>query len=194
MSLIEWVVDPTYSSMNFCIPHLAIAKVRGRFTQWTGALLMSEDGYTDASVELHIEAASLDSNETHRDAEARSSSFLDVEQYPEIFFKSTGVEAANDDGLTVTGDLTLHGTTKSVKVNSKYVGRARDHNGCERIGWEASLKVSRSEFDLLWHPALENAAGFIIGDEIEISCDVEFVQAGCCDPSAENGAKKGIAP
>ncbi|MDO8963273.1 MAG: YceI family protein [Coriobacteriia bacterium] len=171
----RWTVDPTVSSVTFKIGHLAISKVRGTFTRWGGTLVMDDRGMADSAAEVWVETASVNTHEAARDDETRSERFLDVASFPRIMFRSTAVDVIDPSLLTMTGDLTLHGVTRPVRVEARYNGRAKDGEGRTRMGWEAELTVRREDFGLLWHPALEQVSGFLLGDEIEVTIDLEAV-------------------
>ncbi|MDA3935795.1 MAG: YceI family protein [Actinomycetota bacterium] len=184
MELNRWVIDPAYSAITFRIPHLTVTKVRGRFNSFSGRLLIRDDNYSDAVVEIRIDSASLDTNEKIRDHEARSKSFLDVKQFPDIIFRSTDMITVRDDGVTVAGDVSIHGVTRAVDLNVALIGRTKDLEGCERMSWESQFRIRRGDFGLLWHPALENAAGFILADEIDVTCEFEFLREECLEQRA----------
>lgn len=186
MHLDRWVVDRAYSSITFRIPHLAVAKVRGRFNSFSGRLLMNDESYSDSVVEIRIQADSVDTNEPMRDREARSATFLDVEHYPEIVFRSTEIIGVRDEGVSVAGYLTLHGAQKPLEIDVRFVGRTKDFDGCERMSWEAEFSIHRTDFGLLWHPALENVAGFVLADSIDVTCELEFLREECAKRHAES--------
>lgn len=177
MPVERWTIDPALSSLTFNIAHLAVATVRGAFTGWGGTLVMDDKGLSESAAEIWVDAASLNTREPERDKEARSARFLDTDRFSRITFTSTGVEVIDTDSVIVTGDLTLRGTTRPVRVDAVYGGQATDLEGRRRTMWRATLSVSRDAFGLLWHPALEQVSGFLLGDEIEVSVDLEAVLA-----------------
>lgn len=173
----RWSIDPTLSTLVFSIPHLAVSTVRGSFTDWGGTLVMDDLGLSSSEAEIWVGADSLNTREPERDKEARSPRFLDTLRFPRIEFRSTGVDVIDPTAVTVTGDLSLHGVTRPVRVEAVYGGKATDADGKQRALWQASLSVRREDFGLLWHPALEQVSGFLLGDEIEVSVELEAVRA-----------------
>lgn len=176
MSKEKWGFDIAHSSVNFWIRHLMVSKVHGRFTQWNGAFELDEANPAASHVEVQIETSSIDTQELQRDTHLRSPDFLDVEKYPHITFRSTGVEASGGEGYRLTGELTICGTTKSVVLDVEYAGRVKDPWGGERAGFTAKTTINRKDFGLTWNKAIE-AGGVMVGDKVEISIEVEAVKA-----------------
>jgi polyisoprenoid-binding protein YceI len=176
MSLSKWDFDLTHSSINFHVRHLMVSKVHGRFTKWNGVLELDEQDLTRSRLEVTIDAASVDTREERRDTHLRSADFLDVEKFPEIAFKSRSIER-DGDGYLVTGDITIHGVTREVKLEVEGGGEyVKDPWGGTRTGFSAKAKLNRKDFGLTWNMALE-AGGFVVGDKLEISLEVEAVKA-----------------
>ncbi|WP_246956638.1 YceI family protein [Brachybacterium sp. Marseille-Q7125] len=162
-----WTLDPTHTSAAFTVRHAGISKVRGQFTEPSGTLTVGEGG-KDLAVNVTLQTASIDTGNADRDNHLRSADFFDAEQFPTVTFVSTTME----DG-EMTGDLTLHGVTKSVTVDYEYEGAATDPFGVYRAGFTGSTKISRKEFGLTWNAALE-AGGVLVSDEVRIQIEVEF--------------------
>ena len=176
MSKEKWGFDIAHSSVNFWIRHLMVSKVHGRFTQWTGAFEFDEADPAASHVEVQIDASSIDTKELQRDTHLRSPDFFDVEKYPHITFRSTGVDASGGEGYRVKGDLTIHGTTKPAVLEVEYAGRVKDPYGMERAGFSAKTTINRKDFGLTWNKAIE-AGGVMVGDKVEITIEVEAVKA-----------------
>jgi polyisoprenoid-binding protein YceI len=166
-----WVIDPTHTNLGFTARHAMVAKVRGAFGEFAGSFTIDGANPANSSAELTIQAASIDTKTADRDAHLTSADFLDVENFPTITFTSTAV-AVNGNDITVTGDLTIHGVTKSVDVAYELVGISQDPWGNTKIGFEGSAKISRKEFGLTWNAALETG-GVLISDDIKLTLDVE---------------------
>lgn len=162
-----WTLDPTHTSAAFTVRHAGISKVRGQFTEPSGTLTVGEGG-KDLAVNVTLQTASIDTGNADRDNHLRSADFFDAEQFPTVTFVSTKME----DG-EMTGDLTLHGVTKSVTFDYEYEGAATDPFGVYRAGFTGSTKISRKEFGLTWNAALE-AGGVLVSDEVRIQIEVEF--------------------
>ena len=166
-----WVIDAAHTNLGFSARHAMVAKVRGTFGEFAGSFTIDGADLAASTAELTIQAASIDTKNSDRDAHLTSADFLDVENFPTITFTSTAVKANGDD-LVVTGDLTIHGVTKSVDVAYEFVGISQDPWGNTKIGFEGSTKISRKDFGLIWNATLETG-GVLVGDEIKLSLDVE---------------------
>ncbi|HEU4616330.1 MAG TPA: YceI family protein [Kofleriaceae bacterium] len=175
MTTTSYQIDSSHSNVEFSIRHLMIAKVRGRFSQVAGSLEIDPDDITRSRVTAEIQAASITTAEEKRDAHLRSADFFDVEKYPLITFASTKVERDGDD-LRVTGNLTIHGVTKEITLDVEQLGTAKDPWGNQRVAFAAKGSLDRKAFGLGWNQVLE-AGGFLVGDKVEITLDVQAVQA-----------------
>ncbi len=175
MTTTSYQIDSSHSNVEFSIRHLMIAKVRGRFTQVTGAVEIDSTDITRSRVTAEIQAASITTAEEKRDAHLRSADFFDVENYPVLTFASTRVEADGDD-LRVTGNLTIHGVTKEITLAVEQLGAAKDPWGNQRMAFAARGSLDRKAFGLGWNQVLE-AGGFLVGDKVELTLDVQAVQA-----------------
>jgi polyisoprenoid-binding protein YceI len=171
----SYQIDSSHSNVEFSIRHLVIAKVRGRFTQVTGTLELDDTDITRSKVTAEIAAASITTAEEKRDAHLRSADFFDVENYPLITFTSTRIEQDGED-LRLTGDVTIHGVTKPITLAVEQLGAAKDPWGNQRLAFAARGSLDRKEFGLGWNQVLE-AGGFLVGDKVELSFDVQAVQA-----------------
>lgn len=171
-----WRVDPVHSHVEFAVRHLMISTVKGRFGEVAGTLSGDDSDPEHASVELTIAAASIDTHEPQRDAHLRSADFFEVETYPEIRFRSTGVASSDDGSLLVHGNLTIRGVTKPVAVAVLPGGRGRDTQGAERLGYSATTRINRKDFGLTWNQILD-AGGVAVGDEVTILVELQLVRA-----------------
>ena len=175
MSKQTWQIDSAHSGIHFAVRHLVIAKVRGQFSRWSGALEVPDGDFRRAQVTATIDASSIDTGVDERDKHLRSADFFDVETYPEIIFTSRRVEPVGGDRLTLVGDLTLHGVTREVTLDVESSGIAKDPWGSVRAGFTAKTAVDRKEFGLTWNQALETG-GVMVGDKVEIEIEVEAVR------------------
>ena len=164
-------IDKAHSEAVFQVRHLLI-KVRGRFSDFEGEIVYDEQNPERSSVNVTIQAASVDTNERDRDTHLRSADFFDVEKFPTLTFKSARVTRKGSDSFDVAGDLTIHGVTRPVALSATFLGKARDPWGNERIAFEAETTINRKDFGLLWNAALETG-GFLVGDEVKISLSVQ---------------------
>jgi polyisoprenoid-binding protein YceI len=170
-------IDPAHSSANFVVRHMMITNVRGGFSGVEGTIEFDPENPTDARVEAVIETAKINTLDENRDAHLRSADFLDAEAYPTMTFKSTRVERAGEGEWKVTGDLSIHGVTKSVvlKVEGP-TAEGKDPFGNVRIGASATTKIKRSEFGLTWNAALETG-GILVGDDLKIELEISAIRA-----------------
>jgi polyisoprenoid-binding protein YceI len=176
MALQKWNIDNAHSGVHFTARHMMFAKVRGRFTRWTGTLEVDEENPAASRVSADIEAASVDTNEEKRDGHLRSADFFDVDKYPKITFRSTKVEPKGPSVSRLIGDLTIRGVTRPVTVAVELLGKGKDPWGNERIVFSGSTSVDRKDFGLMWNQVLE-AGGVLVGDKIEINLEIEAVKA-----------------
>ena len=175
MSTERWQIDSSHSGIQFTVRHLVIAKVRGQFSRWTGALEAPGSDFARAFLDVVIDASSIDTGVTDRDAHLRSADFFDVERYPEITFKSTGVTQTGADRLRVDGALTIKGVTREAALDVEVLGQAKDPWGNERAAFSATMSINRQEFGLTWNQVLETG-GVMVGDRIDIAIDIEAVR------------------
>jgi polyisoprenoid-binding protein YceI len=170
-----WHIDGTHSGIHFSVRHLVISKTRGQFGRWDGTISVPEGDFRRATVEIEIDAASIDTGLADRDAHLRSADFFDVETYPQITFKSRQVEDLGGDTLRLVGDLTLHGVTREVALEVESAGQTNDPWGNTRAGFSARTSLDRKDFGLTWNQALETG-GVLVGEKVEIEIEVEAVQ------------------
>lgn len=166
-------LDPAHTTVEFVVRHMMIAKVRGRFTKIAGHFELPDGSDVPTAVEVTIDAASIDTREPQRDAHLASADFIDAATYPQITFRSSHIEGSGDT-FRVYGDLTIHGVTRRIVLDTSFEGRASDPYGNQRVGYEAHAKISRKDFGLNWNQTLETG-GVIVGDEVKIEISTEAV-------------------
>ena len=169
-----YALDVAHSSVSFSVRHLMVSKTTGRFTDFTGSIVIGEDPL-DSSVEVAIQVASVDTRDETRDGHLRSADFFDAEAYPVITYRSTRVTPASKGIWRVEGELTVHGTTVAVPLEVSFEGGAQDPWGGARIGFSASTEVDRAAFGLTWNQALETG-GVLVGKQVKIDVEAEAVQ------------------
>jgi len=173
-----WNVDAAHSVAEFKVKHMMISNVKGRFAKLSGTLSLDESGHQNSRVEVSAEAASIHTGDDQRDAHLRSPDFFDVEKFPTLKFKSSSVRVVNEGELAVEGDLTIHGVTR--KVTFAVEGPtppAKDPWGNSRTAVSATAKINRKDFGLTYNAVLETG-GILVGEEVTITLDVQFVKAG----------------
>jgi len=172
-----WNIDPVHSNAQFKVKHMMISNVKGEFTAVTGKLEMNAADITRSRVEASVDASTINTREPQRDAHLKSADFLDVEKFPVLTFKSTRVSKVGVDELAVEGDLSIHGVTRNVVFQVEGPGAPiKDPWGATRVGISATTRINRKDFGLVWNASLETG-GFLVGDDVTITLDAEFVRA-----------------
>jgi polyisoprenoid-binding protein YceI len=169
-----WTVDAAHSSVVFGIKHMGIATVRGKFTKFEGTLGVGED-LASSSARGSVKAASITTDEEQRDAHLRSPDFFNVDEYPEITFESTRIEAIDDESSHIVGNLTMHGITREVKLKAVVQGTEVDPWGNDRVGLEVVGVLKRSDFDMKFNQAL-GSGNVLVGDKVNVSLDISAVK------------------
>lgn len=166
----SWKIDPNHTAPQFSVRHMGISTVRGAFTKVSGAAEYDPANPSKSSVEITIDAASVDTRVEMRDKDLRSPNFFDVEKYPTITFKSTALQAEGEGKLRITGDLTIHGVTKPVVLDVDGPSKPMtDPRGNEHMGASATTKIKRTDFGV-------GSSSPMIGEDITITIDVEMVR------------------
>ena len=163
-----YVVDPEHSTVLFKIKHMGLSYTYGRFNDVAGSFLIDDADASKSSVKITIQAASIDTNSVKRDAHLKGPDFFSVKEFPTITFKSTAVKREGDL-YTITGDMTLHGVTKSVIVKATRVGTGKGPRGDQRTGFDMQVTIKRSEF------GMKNMLGGI-GDEVQLTIGIEAIR------------------
>jgi polyisoprenoid-binding protein YceI len=175
-AITTWNVDSTHSVVEFKVKHMMISNLKGQFATVTGTLLLDEADLTQSGVEAAIEIASIHTRDEGRDGHLKSAEFFDAEQFPTMQLKSTHIAQKSDGELALTGDLTIKGITHSVQFAVEGPSPAtKDPWGNTRIGVSATTKINRKDFGLTWNAVLE-AGGLMVGEEVSITLDLEFVK------------------
>jgi polyisoprenoid-binding protein YceI len=168
-------IDPRHSSAGFGVTHLMLSTVRGEFHGVTGTVVVDDTDISKSSVNVTIDATSVDTREPDRDKHLKSEAFFDVAKYPTITFQSTKVERNADGTLKVTGDLTIRGVTKTdVLTATLPKAPIKDPWGLQRTATSASTKINRQDFGVAWNQKLDTG-GVVVGDDVNITLDVEMV-------------------
>ena len=170
-----WQIDPKHSSAQFAVTHLMISTVRGEFHQLNGTVVVDDADISRSSVNVTIDATTVDTREPDRDKHLMSADFFDVAKYPTMAFKSTKVESAGPGRLKITGDLTIRGVTKQAVLEvSAPKSPIKDPWGLQRTAVSGSTKINRQDFGVAWNKTLD-AGGVVVGDEVNINLDLEMV-------------------
>jgi polyisoprenoid-binding protein YceI len=172
-----WNIDPVHSVAEFKVKHMMISNVKGQFTAVSGILSLDEAEITNSRIEATIDAASLNTRDAQRDTHLKTADFFDVEKFPTLSFKSTRITRTGDAELAVQGDLTIHGVTRNVEFAVEGPTEpGKDPWGNTRVGISATTRINRKDYGLTWNAALETG-GILVGDEVTITLDVQFVKA-----------------
>jgi len=171
-----WNIDAAHSVAEFKVRHMMISYVRGEFSGLTGTLKLDETDYTRSTVEASIPVVSVRTVDENLDAHLKNEDFFNVEKFPTMTFKSTIIRSLGDRDYEVTGDLTIHGVTRSATLSVNSVSEpATDPWGNVRIGFSASVKINRKDFGIVWNTALDSG-GVLVGNEVTISLDLELIK------------------
>ena len=170
-----WVIDSSHSTIQFSVKHLGISTARGVFEKFTGTVDADEQNPTAASVEVQIEAASINTRDEKRDGHLRSPDFFDADTYPYISFKSTRVEQLDSSNGKLYGELTIKDITKPVVLNFEFAGLAKSPWGTTSAGFSAEGKINRKDWNLNWNVALE-AGGWLVGEDVKIGIELELIK------------------
>lgn len=167
-----WTIDPTHAQVEFAVKHMAISTVRGQFKTFTATGETNDAGMPTA-LTMEIDAASISTNNEQRDGHLVSPDFFDAANFPKLTFTATKI-SGTADVLTIVGDLTIKGVTKSVTLTGEMASPIKDPWGNQRTSLSVTGKISRGDFGLTWNMALE-AGGFLVSDEVKLSIDAQAV-------------------
>lgn len=171
----QWAFDPSHTLVEFGVKHMMVTTVKGRFADVNGTIEGSLEDPTDARVEVTISAASIDTRNEQREQHLKSADFLDVENYPEITFKSTRIEPESKNHFKVYGDLTIKGVTREVELDAAVNGVGKTPYGQEIVGITAETIITREDFGLTWNVALETG-GVLVGNTAKVSIEIEAIK------------------
>ncbi len=172
-----WNIDPVHSNAQLKVKHMMISNVKGEFTAVTGTLNYDSENVSNSQVEASIDARTINTRDPQRDVHLKSADFFDVEKFSVLTFKSTRVSKKGEGELAVAGDLTIHGVTRNVVFEVEGPSAPmKDPWGNMRVGLSATTRINRKDFGLTWNAALETG-GILVGDEVTITLDVQFVKA-----------------
>jgi polyisoprenoid-binding protein YceI len=164
-------IDPLHSNLGFVATHMMFTKVRGHFTDVSGTVTIAEDP-TDSVVEVVVKTASVTTGSPDRDNHLRSADFFDVENYPEMTFRSTSIRHVGGSEFAVTGDLTIRGVTRPVEFAVTFEGAGINPWGAEVAGVSAQAQVNREDWGLTWNAALETG-GVLVGQKVTLAVDIQ---------------------
>ena len=182
----NYQIDPAHSNATFAVKHMMVSTVRGEFTKITGKVTLDDKDLTRSTLEASIDASTVNTREPKRDAHLKSPDFFDVAKFPNLTFKSTKITKAGKGHFKMAGDLTIRGTTKPVTFDVVgFDDATKSPWGTMVRGGVATATIDRKDFGLNWNKPLEKAGAMLVGDKVDITLDVELIQA----PPAEAAAK-----
>ena len=168
-----WQLDPTHSELGFKVKHLMITNIKGEFRNFS-AEIDGED-FSKAAISAMIDTSSIFTNEDNRDAHLKNADFFDVDNHKEMTFKGSSIAKIDDENFELTGLLSIKGISKEIKLGVEYGGTSKDPWGNEKMGFSINGKINRSDYGLNFNAPLETG-GFLLGEEVKISADLQFVK------------------
>ena len=166
-------IDPSHTELGFAVRHMAVSKVRGRLSKFSGTLVLAEDP-ADSKATVTIDATSVDTRDENRDGHLRTNDFFDVENHPTWTFVSTAIKPEGGTDFKVDGDLTIRGTTKPVTLDVSLEGVVKDPYGNHRVGFSASTTINREDFGVAFGAVME-AGGLVVAKKVDIQIELEAV-------------------
>lgn len=172
----EYAIDPAHSSIGFTVRHAMVTNVRGSFADHEGTLTLNGSDPTRSAAAIDVRIASIDTGIGDRDGHLRSGDFFDVEQFPLMTFRSTSAEQLGGDDYRIVGDLTIKDVTRPLAIDLEFNGTATDVYGNERVGFEGSAEILRSDWGLTWNAALETG-GVMVSDKVRLTFDISAIRS-----------------
>ena len=169
-----FVLDKSHTEVGFIARHLMVSKVRGRFTDFEGTIVVADDP-SESSVEVIIQAASINTNDENRDKHVRTNDFLSTDEFPALTFRSTKVELSSGGDWKVNGDLTVRGVTRPIVLDVQFEGVIQDPWGNQRLGFAASGEIDRNDFGVSFNAVLETG-GFVVSPKVKLEIEAEAVR------------------
>ncbi|MFI7352550.1 YceI family protein [Streptomyces avidinii] len=171
----DYVIDPAHSSIGFTVRHAMVTNVRGAFTEHEGTLHLDGAAPARSTATIEVKIASVDTGIADRDAHLRSGDFFDAEAFPLMTFRSTTAATLGGDTYRITGDLTIKDVTRPLSIDLEFNGSATDAYGNQRVGFEGSAEILRSDWGLTWNAALE-AGGVMVSDKVKLTFDISAIK------------------
>ncbi|MEV6400245.1 YceI family protein [Streptomyces sp. NPDC051907] len=172
----DYTIDPAHSSIGFTVRHAMVTNVRGGFGQFEGALQLDGADPSRSTASIDVTIASIDTGIADRDGHLRSGDFFDADAFPLMTFRSTTAEQLGGDKYRISGDLTIKDVTRALSIDLDFNGTATDPYGNERVGFEGSAEILRSDWGLTWNAALE-AGGVMVSDKVKLTFDISAIKA-----------------
>ena len=174
MSTTTWVIDPTHSEIGFKVKHMVFTNVSGKFESYDATITTEEDDFTKSSIEFSTNIDSINTGNADRDTHLKSADFFDSANNPKLTFVSSSLVKSGSD-YELTGDLSIHGVTKSVKLDAEVSGLLKDPWGNTKVALNISGKINRTDFGLTWNSALETG-GVLVSDEVKLNIELQLLK------------------
>ncbi|TRV72361.1 YceI family protein [Streptomyces sp. 130] len=171
----DYTIDPAHSSIGFTVRHAMVTNVRGSFAEHEGSLKLDGSDPANSTASIDVKIASVDTGIKDRDGHLVSGDFFDAEKFPLMTFRSTSAEQLGGDTYRVTGDLTIKDVTRPLAIDLEFNGSAKDVYGNERVGFEGSAEILRSDWGLTWNAALETG-GVMVSDKVKLNFDISAIK------------------
>ena len=171
----SWQIDPAHSLIEFSVTHMMIAKVRGRFNNFSGLVELNESQPEKTSVDVEIDVESIDTRQQQRDDHLRNGDFFNIAEYPKMKFVGTNVNVIDKKHAILNGDLTIKDIIKPVSLNVEFNGISKSPWGSTSAGFSATAKINRKDWALTWNQSLETG-GVLVGDEIAVNIEIELIK------------------
>ncbi|MEV7563141.1 YceI family protein [Streptomyces sp. NPDC089795] len=171
----DYVIDPTHSSIGFTVRHAMVTNVRGAFTEHEGTLHLDGADPARSTASLDVKIASVDTGIADRDGHLRSGDFFDAETFPLMTFRSTEARQLGGEAYRITGELTIKDVTRPLSIDLEFNGSATDPYGNQRVGFEGSTEILRSDWGLTWNAALETG-GVVVSDKVKLTFDISAIK------------------
>ncbi|MFE3602354.1 YceI family protein [Streptomyces sp. NPDC059096] len=172
-----YTIDPAHSTISFTVRHAMVTNVRGTFTEHEGTLHLDGADPANSTASIDVSIASIDTGAPDRDGHLRSADFFDSETFPAMTFRSTAAERIDAETYRITGDLTIKDVTRPLSIDLEFHGSATDVYGNERVGFEGSATILRSDWGLTWNAALETG-GVMVSDKVKLGFDISAIKQG----------------
>ncbi|HCA86026.1 MAG TPA: polyisoprenoid-binding protein [Streptomyces sp.] len=172
----DYTIDPAHSEIGFTVRHAMVTNIRGSFADHEGTLRLDGSDPSRSSASIDVRIASVDTGMKDRDGHLVSGDFFDAEKFPLMTFRSTAAEQVSDDVYRITGDLTIKDVTRPLSIDLEFNGSATDVYGYERVGFEGSATILRSDWGLTWNAALETG-GVMVSDKVKLNFDISAIKS-----------------
>lgn len=174
MATTKWSIDSTHSEVGFKVKHMMFTNVSGKFKTYDAEITTEDDDFTKSEISFSADINSIDTNNTDRDNHLKSADFFDAENHPKLTFKSLSLTKSGDE-YQLTGELTLHGITKTVKLDAEVSGLLKDPWGNTKVAMNISGKINRKDWGLNWNSALETG-GVLVGEDVKLNIELQLLK------------------